>query len=110
VSRKFRKGIIRDLEWKNTFIKKAKKHQRDVLPVFISGRNTDRFYNLANLRKKFGIKANIEMFFLVDEMMKQKGKTINIIFGDIIPWNTFDQSRSEQQWAEYVKQRVYELG
>jgi hypothetical protein len=50
------------------------------------------------------------MFFLVDEMMKQKGKTINIIFGDIIPWNTFDQSRSEQQWAEYVKQRVYELG
>jgi len=110
VSRKFRKGIIRDLEWKNTFIKKAKKHQRDVLPVFISGRNTDRFYNLANLRKKFGIKANIEMFFLVDEMMKQKGKTINIIFGDIIPWNTFDQSRSDQQWAEYVKQRVYELG
>jgi len=110
VSRKFRKGIIRDLEWKNTFIKKAKKHQRDVLPVFISGRNTDRFYNLANLRKKFGIKANIEMFFLVDEMMKQKGKTINIIFGDIIPWNTFDQSRSDQQWAQYVKQRVYELG
>jgi hypothetical protein len=109
VSRKFKGGIITDLEWKNTFIKKAKKHQRDVLPVFISGRNTDRFYNLANWRKKFGIKTNIEMFLLVDEMMKQKGRTIKIILGDIIPWTRFDKSENDQQWAEYVKQRVYEL-
>jgi hypothetical protein len=110
VSRKLRGGIIRDLEWKNTFIKKARKHQRDILPVFVSGRNTDRFYNLANWRKKLGIKVNIEMFFLVDEMMKQKGRTIKIIFGDVIPWTSLDKSRNDLEWAEYIRQKVYEMG
>jgi len=109
VSRKFKGGNIRDLEWKNTFIKKAKKFQRDVLPVYISGRNSNWFYNLANWRKRLGIKANVEMLYLVDEMMKQKGQTVRIIIGDIIPWQTFEKSRTDLQWAEFVKQKAYSL-
>lgn len=107
VSRKFSGGVIRDLEWKNTFIKKARKYQRDVLPVFISGRNTNRFYNLANWRKKFGIRANLEMFYLVDEMMKQKGQTLTINVGQVIPWTTFDKSLTDLQWAGKLREIVY---
>ncbi|MCX6281438.1 MAG: glycerol acyltransferase [Bacteroidetes bacterium] len=109
VSRKFKGGIIRDLDWKNTFIKKAKKYERDVLPVYISGRNSNWFYNLSKWRKKLGIKANIEMLYLADEMMKQKGHTIRIIVGDLITWQSFDKSRNDLQWADYVKQKVYDL-
>jgi len=109
VSRKFKGGVIRDMEWKNTFIKKARKFNRDVLPVFISGRNSDWFYNLSNWRKSLGIKANIEMLFLVDEMMKQKGNTISLVIGNIIPWQTFDKSSNDLQWAEFIKQKVYTL-
>jgi len=109
VSRKFKGGIIRDLEWKNTFIKKARRYERDILPVYISGRNSDWFYNLANWRKKLRIKANIEMLYLVDEMMKQKGHTINILIGEVIEWQSFDKSRNDLQWAEFVKQKVYSL-
>jgi len=47
VSRKFKGGLIKDLEWKSTFIKKARRYERDILPVYISGRNSDWFYNLA---------------------------------------------------------------
>jgi len=109
VSRKQRGGVIRDLPWKKTFVSKAKKYQRDVIPVHISGRNSNFFYNLANWRKKLGIKANIEMLYLVDEMVKQKGKPIRITFGEPIPWTTFDKSKTDRQWAEEVKKRVYAL-
>jgi len=103
-------GNIMDLEWKKTFIAKAKEFQRDVIPVYIDGRNSNFFYNLSNLRKKLGIKANIEMLYLVDEMFNQKGKNINVIFGEPISYKTFDKSKSDKKWAEYMKQIVYDLG
>jgi len=101
--------IIRDLEWKTTFIKKAKKYQRDIIPVYVAGRNSDWFYNLSNWRKRLGIKTNIEMLYLVDEMALQLGKTITLKIGDIIPYTTFDKSKTEAQWAEWVKAKVYEM-
>ena len=109
VSRKFKGGLIKDLEWKSTFIKKARRYERDILPVYISGRNSDWFYNLAKWRKKLGIKTNLEMLYLVDEMMKQKDHTITIIIGKLISWQSFDKSRNDLQWAEFVKQKVYGL-
>jgi 1-acyl-sn-glycerol-3-phosphate acyltransferase len=108
VSRK-QKGIIKDLDWKKTFIAKAKKHQRDIIPVHIDGYNSDFFYNLANLRKKLGIKANIEMLYLVDEMYKQCDKKITITFGKPIPFSTFDKRFSDSEWAGKVKEYVYQL-
>jgi len=102
-------GIIKDLEWKKTFLTKAKASGRDIIPVFISGRNTNFFYNLANLRKKLRIKANIEMLFLVDEMYKFKNKVIPITFGKPIPISVFDKSKSDQQWASLLREHVYRL-
>ena len=108
VSRK-QKGVIRDVEWKKTFLTKARTYNRDILPVYISGRNSDFFYNLANLRKKLGIKANIEMLFLVNEMYKYSGKKITITFGKPIPISKFDKSKSDQEWAAILREHVYKL-
>jgi putative hemolysin len=104
------KGQIIDLEWKKTFISKAKKHKRDIIPVHMEGRNSNFFYNLANLRKFLKIKANIEMMFLSDEMFNQKDKQLVIRFGKSIPWSTFDKRFSDQQWAGLVKEHVYRIG
>lgn len=109
VSRK-QNGVIKDLEWKKSFISKSKKYNRTVIPVHIEGRNSNWFYNLALFRKKLGIKANIEMFYLVDEMFHQKGKNIHIQFGSPIPSETFTKERSDSEWAQYVKNKVYALG
>ena len=109
VSRKQKKGVIRDLEWKKTFITQARRYQRNILPVHVSGKNTNFFYNLANFRKRLGIKANIEMLWLPDEMMKQKGKVIRMTFGEPIPYTSFDASRSDREWAQWVKERVYSM-
>jgi 1-acyl-sn-glycerol-3-phosphate acyltransferase len=109
VSRK-QSGKIVDLEWKKTFLSKAIQYQRDILPVHISGRNTDFFYNLARWRAKLGIKANIEMLYLVDEMFKQKDKLIRITFGKPIAVTTFHKRRPHAHWAELVKAHVYAIG
>lgn len=108
VSRK-RGGKIRDLEWKKTVISKARQHKRDIIPVYMDGRNSNFFYNLANFRTRMGIKANLEMLYLVDETYKQFNKTLTIVFGDPISWESFDKSKSDLEWAAAIREKVYEL-
>ena len=102
-------GKIQDTEWKKSFIQKAVEYRRDVVPVFFEGRNSNFFYRLANLRKALGIKMNYEMIYLPDEMFKSKHKTYRIHFGKPIPWQTFADSRKPAEWAEWVKEVVYNL-
>lgn len=108
VSRK-RNGMIRDLEWKKSFIAKAKKYQKNIIPVHIDGRNSDFFYNLARWRERLGIKVNLEMLYLADELFAQRGQTVTIRIGEPLPYTTFDSSKSEKEWAEDLKKRVYSM-
>ncbi len=103
------KGKIVDLEWKKHFITKAIKHKRDIIPVFIGGRNSEFFYRLANLRKFLRLKWNIEMFYLPDELIKQKNADIPVYFGKPIPYQTFDKSKTHQEWADWVKEQAYKI-
>ena len=102
-------GEIRDLPWKKTFITKSVETHRDVVPIHFGGRNSDFFYTLANVCKALGIKFNIAMLFLVDEMYKNVHKSFRIAIGKPIPWQTFDKSRTPAQWAQYVQDEVYKL-
>jgi 1-acyl-sn-glycerol-3-phosphate acyltransferase len=104
-----KKGVINDLVWHKSFITKAVQHKRDIVPAFFSGRNSNFFYNLANIRTSLGIKSNIEMLYLPDEMFSQKEKSISLAFGKVIPWQTFDNSKTSPEWADWVKQRSYDL-
>ncbi|MGA3012691.1 MAG: 1-acyl-sn-glycerol-3-phosphate acyltransferase [Bacteroidales bacterium] len=110
VSRKQKGGKILDPEWKKTFVTRAKRYHRDIIPVYISGRNTNFFYNLANLRKKLRIKSNIEMMLLPHEMLRQNNKTIRIVYGEPIPWTSLDHTHSDSEWVQIIKDKVYNLG
>lgn len=103
------KGVIRDLEWKKTFITKSVQTQRDVVPIHFEGQNSDFFYRLANINKMLGLKFNIAMLYLSDEMFKNKNKIFKVTIGKPIPWQTFDKSKKPSEWAQYVKELVYEL-
>ena len=102
-------GKIHDLPWKKTFIQKSVETQRDVIPIHFSGRNSDRFYNVANWQKRLGLKVNIAMLLLVDEMYRNRHKTFRIDIGKPIPWQTFDHSKTAAQWALHVEELVYQL-
>jgi Putative hemolysin len=102
------KGVIRDLEWKKTFITKSVEYQRDVVPIHFGGRNSDRFYRLANFSDKC-LPFNLAMIYLADEMFKNTHQTFRVAVGKPIPWQTFDKSKKPIEWAQWVKYRVYEL-
>lgn len=102
-------GEIHDLPWKKTFVSKAKEYQRDVVPIHFSGRNSDRFYRIANICARLHLKVNIAMLFLVDEMYRNVHKTFRVSIGKPIPWQTFDKSHTPVQWAQMVEDKVYTL-
>lgn len=102
-------GKIQDLEWKKTFISKSVETHRDVVPIFFSGRNSEKFYRIANICKLLHLKVNIAMLYLVDEMVKNSHKAFTIKIGKPIPYETFDKSRKPKEWAAWVRQKVYEL-
>lgn len=102
-------GVIQDLPWSKTFITKSVEHQRDVVPIHFEGRNSNFFYNLSNVCKFLGIKFNIAMLYLADEMLKNRHKSFRVVVGKPIPWEVFDNSKKPQEWAQEVRKIVYQL-
>jgi len=106
VSRRM-KGKIEDPVWQKSFISKAIQHRRDIIPVFIGGRNSNLFYNVTYLRKLFGVKMYVESLLLPREMLKQRNSTVTIYIGKPIPYQTFTGEMTHAEWAQEVKKTVY---
>lgn len=100
-------GEIHDLPWTKTFITKSVQTHRDIVPIYFSGQNSEKFYRIANICKALRLKFNFAMLFLADEMFKNRGKTFEVRIGKPIPWQTFDKSRKPKEWAQYVQDIVY---
>ncbi len=107
-SRKLPYGIY-DLEWNKSFIKMARNNARTIVPIYVAGRNSRFFYNLSNLRKRLCIKGNIEMLYLVDEMVKQRHLTMNIVVGKPIKHTVFTSKHDDWEWARHLREMVYEM-
>lgn len=105
VSRK-QKGVVRDLEWKKSFVTQAIDHNRMIQPVFIEGENSKFFYNFANFRKWLGIKANIEMLFLPDEMFTGQ-KDIKIHYSKPFDASILTDTKTHRQWSDLIYQYIY---
>lgn len=102
-------GVVCDLNWKPSFIKNAIASRRDVVPVYFEGRLSNFFYNLSNLRTFFGIKANLEMLYLVDELFKQQGKHFRIVYGQPVPWQEMAAQGSAVHGCAEIRKQVYAL-
>jgi len=103
------KGVIRDPEWKKSFITKAVGYKRDIIPMHITGRCTNFFYTVANLRKLLRIKANLEMFYLPRETFRHKNNHYTMTIGKPISHTVFDKSKRPAEWAALVKEHCYRL-
>ena len=102
-------GEVRDPEWKKTFITKSVENGRWIVPVHFIGRNSGRFYRVDSICKALGVKFNVPMLFLPDELHKSRGKEYEVIFGKPIPPSRFDSSQSPLEWARTVREEVYNL-
>lgn len=84
-SRSARGGVC-DMPWSAGFIKRAVAARRDVVPVYVAGTLSRKFYLLARLRKALGIEQNLEMMLLPSELFAQRGCHFKIVFGSPIAW------------------------
>ena len=108
VSRRYH-GKFQDCDWQKSFITKSISSRRDVVPIRFEGRNSNLFFFIYIFRNFFGIKANIELILLPSELFRKKGRTVRVIVGKPIPWETFDKTHSHFEWAQRVKGVVYAL-
>ena len=110
VSRLHDNGEIADLEWQKAFVAKAIEYERDIIPVRFEAANRMRFYRLARLRKKLGIKVNIEQAFLPAEVCASRGKKFRIIFGEPVSWRGLkDSGESVRDLAARIRGMAYGL-
>ncbi|MDR2890219.1 MAG: acyltransferase [Alistipes sp.] len=110
-SRREKDGEICDIDWRPNFIKRAEQTDRLIVPVYVEGRLSSRFYRVAEWRKRLGIKVNIEMVLLPDEMFRQKGNHFRLVFGEPV---SVDRLRTAVEdgffeQAREVKRRSYAL-
>ena len=103
------KGKVTEMPWKKMFVTQARRYERDVVPVHISGHNSKWYFFLSTLSKCLGLKINIGMLYLVDELFKQRGNEFVITFGEPVPYTTFDKSKSDREWAAEMQARVKAL-
>lgn len=108
VSRRDARGNIADLEWKKNFLTKSIEHKRDIVPLYFDGRNSDFFYNLAYWRTKLGIKQNVEMLYLADEMYKNKNAHFSILVGDVVKYETLDDTCIAEK-VRWIRELCYGL-
>ena len=102
-------GVVTEMPWKKMFISQARKYQRDVVPVHISGHNSKWYFFLSWLSRTLKLKFNLGMIYLVDELFKQRGNEFVITFGKPIEYDRFDKTKTDLQWADEVKNIVKNL-
>lgn len=108
-SRRQKKGVVADLQWKKSFVNKAKQSRRDVIPLHFCGENSPFFYKFAKWRKRLGIKFNIEMVYLPREVFLSRGKRFKIVIGDAVRWSDLATGRDAQATADTLRETVYSL-
>ncbi len=79
------------------------------MPVFVEGRLSNFFYGVDRIRRTLGVKFNIEMLWLPDEMFSQKGKHFRIVVGDPIPVAELQSCGSLREQTETVRKKTYFL-
>ncbi len=104
-----KKGVVSDLEWRPNFLKKARSSKRQIVPIHVEGELSDRFYRLANLRTGLGLRMNIEMLFLSDEMFRQSGRCFEIRVGEPLEDERIAAQGGLREQAAWVKEQCYAL-
>ena len=101
-------GQIRDPRWQKFLVKKSVQYRRDVVPVHFIGQNSPRFYRVARFCKRWHL-PNLAKPLLPDEMYRSQGQSYSVRIGKPIPWQTFDRTRTPDEWAQWVQDQVYGL-
>ncbi len=94
-----RKGI-RDRKWKNGIAHFSKEHKTDVLPIFIRGRFSWRFYFYPKV---------VRRFLLIRNLLYPRKQHIKVVIGDAISHQDLHQEQDTSMVSSHLRSKVYEL-
>lgn len=75
---------IKDRPWKSGFLKIASKMKAPILPIYISAKNSKKFYLLSMINRSLATAT------LPHEMFKSKGKSIDFTIGKSISFDAYN--------------------
>lgn len=95
---------IKDKKWKKGFLKFAQRTHSPILPIYIGGKNSKTFYSISAINKK------LSTALLPNEMFKQRNNTIEMIVGELIPYeNIIPKGLEQEQLVDLYKKHLYSL-
>ncbi len=104
VSRFGLKGI-RDSKWQKGPIWMARKMDAPILPMFVDGKNSFKFYLMSLINKRFST------FLLPREIFRKKNRLIKIKVGNQIPASVFSSPIiNDKTQSKLLKNHVYQIG
>lgn len=96
---------IRDKAWGKGFYLFAKRAKADVVPVFMSGKNSFWFYAWAK------ISSLVTLLLLPRQMWRQRHKVITVKVGTPLPFALLNQLPiDDKQKIKLIKKHVYQMG
>ncbi|MFI3240507.1 MAG: 1-acyl-sn-glycerol-3-phosphate acyltransferase [Bacteroidales bacterium] len=107
-SRNYTGKKIEDLKWQKAFVSKSVEYERDIIPIFFEGVNSEFFYRVGRIRKRLGLKINIEMIYLPGEMIKSRNANYTIWIGKPIKYTDFKDKKIIDS-VSMVRNTVYNL-
>src|SRR5271165_330512 len=94
---------IVDPEWNDTAVRLIKKTGASALPVYFCGHNGVGFQLLGMIHPK------LRTAFLLQEFLKQEGKTVEVRAGSVIDHDSVAEIAHDQEATEYLRWRTYLL-
>lgn len=107
-SRKY-DGKVQDPKWNKSFVKMSKESGRWIVPIHFIGENSKRFYRIDSICRKLGIKFNLAMMFLPDELHRAQHKTFKVVFGKPISPEELDMTKTPLLLAQEIREKAYSL-
>ena len=96
-------GHIADPQWNDTAVRLIRRTGATALPVFFCGHNGVGFQLLGMIHPK------LRTAFLLQEFLKQEGKTVEVRVGSPIPSDTITSIDTDSEAIEYLRWRTYLL-
>lgn len=101
-------GRVADVGWKPRFVRDAERYGRQIVPVFVEGALSPRFYYIYRLRRALRLSLNVELLLLVDELFAQRGCEVRIVVGEPLDVRSLGGNVVER--SQFIRERVYNLG
>ena len=100
-------GVLREFPWQPSFVTHARRSNRTIVPVWVSGENSAHFYLIHRLRTLFGISFNLEMALLADELLRRRNTPLVIQFlPPVSPVLPPSWKGSPKQWDTFLARNI----